>query len=110
MKRAKIWLIVIAAYLILGYSFYNDGYYIVLAIWIAIPLLPVGYLIYNRYKQEEMKAEAQEEVWQKRKIDSTRKHMQNHAEAFRHIGVDVDNLTDEEIENNFTNESNPHNT
>lgn len=60
MKRAKIWLIVIAAYLILGYSFYNDGYYIVLAIWIAIPLLPVGYLIYNRYKQEEMKAEAQE--------------------------------------------------
>lgn len=94
----KKWLTIIAVFVIVAAVMYNCEFYIAFAIWLCIPLIPVGIIVYSHINLKKQADEERKQRWHQSVIDSKREFIKKHADRFQELGVDVDNLTDDEIE------------
>lgn len=96
--KLKKWLTIIAVFVIVASVMYSCEFYIALAIWLCIPFLPLVKIVYSNIRKKKLADEERKQRWHQSDINSKRNFIQKHADRFQEVGVDVDNLTDDEID------------
>lgn len=96
--KLKKWLTIIAVFVIVASMMYSCEFYIALAIWLCIPLLLLVKVVYSHIKKGKLADAERKQRWHQSEIKSKRNFIQKHADRFQELGVDVDNLTDDEID------------